>query len=661
MNFQVNAQFLNRCFKGRELNFQLLESQLDLDSGHVFLIRDCLVTWQNNDKLTLLVLLYLIHSINQGSICVVVEGVQFKKFLQQHTEQSPTEVLKVDWQNLMIDDEPAICVEGNRLYFNKYWQAEKQLDMALKALLNNYSGRLLSAKEVNRAAHEVVNDLTFDGIENKQILAVVTSLLQPFSIISGGPGTGKTTIMSSVLRGLLKSGYAVADVILAAPTGRAAQRMTESMHDVIQNSLNQLSDFDHELLKTEAFTIHRLLGAHPHKGGFRFGIHHQLTAKVIIVDEVSMVDLMLMKQLLQAIPHNCRVILLGDQYQLPSVSSGAVLADMLPPATESGAISQAMMQQLTEALTGFNSAPIIQAGLTVTHTSKTLTDRYTILEVSKRSNARITNVSELVKAGQANTVLEADEWNRLAASGLQTYLSADNEGVYHLPLWADQHSWLQFCLQWVQHQYFVANKGFKSAVYALKHFKSNELNSHRKVLDIIFSAINSNRVLTLVNQSWVGSNFLNSHISEMMCQNLEVIGYGHQFHGAVIMVKRNDKDLKLFNGDVGVVLLNENDQLQLIVKSHSDYRAHSLHVIPEHVAAYAMTVHKSQGSEFNHVLMPLPLNNKHRLLTREIIYTGMTRAKKSVMIYGSEEVIKKAIETQTTRYSGLRFWYNQNQ
>ncbi len=660
MNFQVNAQLLSKCFKGFTVDFQQLDAQLDLDSGHVLFIRDCLNTWQTKDELLLLVLLYMIHSINQGSICMLANGAQFENYLQQHTSNTSTDTLKISWGDLKINNEPVVCVDGQRLYFNKYWHAERQLDSALQNLLDHYSGLLLSTQTVHAIALEALDELTFDGIENKQILAVVTSLLQPFSIISGGPGTGKTTIMSSVLRGLLKSGYAVSDVVLAAPTGRAAQRMTESMHDVIRNNLKQLSDFDHELLATEASTIHRLLGAHPHKGGFRYGAHQQLKAKVVIIDEVSMVDLMLMKQLIQAIPQDCRVILLGDQYQLPSVSSGAVLADLLPPSTESGAISQAMMQQLTEVLSGFSANKEILAGLSVTQTAKKLTDRYTILEVSKRSNQKISAISERVKAGRAQAVFTAKEWHKLSVSDLQSGASIDRDGVCHLPLFSDQQHWIQYCLQWVKHQYFGGNRAFQSQINALKHFKATDLSHHHESLDVVFKAINSNRVLTWVNDSWVGSDFLNEQLSAMMRHSLDVKGFGHQFHGAVIMIKRNDNELKLFNGDVGVLLLDEHEQLHLVVKSHSNYQLHPHHLIPEHVAAYAMTVHKSQGSEFGHVLMPLPQNNQYRLLSREIFYTGVTRAKQSVQIYGSEEVIQKAIETQSVRHSGLSFWYNQN-
>lgn len=660
MNFQVNEQFLKRCFQNYKLNFQQLESQLELDVGHVLLIRDCVVTWAEVDELILLVLLYVVHSINQGSICLTINDIEFNRFLSQHQSiESSADVLKVNWQNLTVDDQTVVYVEENRLYLNKYWQAERQLEKTLNVLLNNYSGLTLSSQQVNRAAHEVLSELTFEGIENKQFLAVVTSLLQPFSIISGGPGTGKTTIMSSVLRGLLISGYHVSDVVLAAPTGRAAQRMTESLHGVIQNSLKQLRDFDHELLQIEASTIHRLLGAHPHKGGFRYGQQHQLDAKIIIIDEVSMVDLMLMKQLIQAIPQDCRVLFLGDQFQLPSVSTGAVLADLLPPLKDSGAISQAMKSQLTEAMKGFNAAADILAGLTITKTPQTMTDRYTILEVSKRSNQHIAKISEIIKSGQAETLFAAGEWQKLTKASMQQYLSSDNEGVFQLPVFADQQHWVNFCTQWVKRQYFDGFSDFKTTVAALNRFNSSKITDYHDSLDYVFNCINSNRVLTLVNDSWIGCDFLNVQLAAMMRQNLEVSGFGHQYHGAVIMIKRNDKDLKLFNGDVGILLVDINKQLHLVVKNHDGYQVHAHHAIPEHSAAYAMTVHKSQGSEFAHVLIPLPLNTQHRMLSREIIYTGMTRAKKSVLIYGSEAVIQKAIETQTIRHSGLRFWYNQ--
>ncbi len=664
MRYQVTAQHLAHIFPDLPVKHERLVKQLNLDLGHLQLLRDGYQAWDSQDQRFWLLLLALVDAVNQGSLCLDLNQSTVKQQLQTIGLTQGAELAAVqDWQQLQLNQQPVIKFEQGCLYFYKYWQFETQLQQALERLLQQYTGARFSAVQVADAAHQVTDELSFEQIEDKQVLAIVISLLQPFSIISGGPGTGKTTIMSSVLRGLMLLGYDAKDVCLAAPTGRAANRMTESLHEVLSQRIKVPAKTDAALISIEATTIHRLLGARAQWRGFQYGEHNPLDCKVLVVDEVSMVDVALMRQLLQAIPLGCRVILLGDQFQLPSVDSGAVLADLMPPVGTAGQYSSAMWQDLDKALNPFTCKANLMSALSTVEQAFMVTDHVTVLDVSKRNQQDIAELSESVRQGDSETMFKQLSLRSFEVSvqgtGEQTWWNqTEQTGVYWLPTVSDHQAWQTAYLQWIQCHYFKSVIKFKSIIRALIEFDPNSMNSYQNQLDQVFAVINSNRILTLVNESLVGSLHINAQITEMMKQQLGVAGAENRFHGSVIMLGQNSPTLGLFNGDVAILLAASNGQLRAVVPYKGGYRSHSIHVLPRFTSAYAITVHKSQGSEFKHVLMPLPEDQTHRLLSREIIYTGLTRAKQSVGIYASRSALETAVKCQTIRHSGLRFWYN---
>ncbi|TDR18474.1 exodeoxyribonuclease V subunit alpha [Marinicella litoralis] len=665
MRYQVTAQHLAHIFPELTLKHERLLNQLNLDLGHLQLLRDGYQAWDSQDQRFWLLLLALVDAVNQGSLCLDLNHPTVNHHLQTiGLTQGLALATTQDWQQFKLNQQPVIKFEQGCLYFTKYWQLETQLQLALKRLLRQYTGVRFTAVQVATAAQQVTGELSFEQIEDKQVLAIVVSLLQPFSIISGGPGTGKTTIMSSVLRGLMLLGYEAKDVCLAAPTGRAANRMTESLHEVLSHRIKVPAVTDAELISIEATTIHRLLGARAQWRGFQYGEHNPLDCKVLVVDEVSMVDVALMRQLLQAIPLGCRVILLGDQFQLPSVDSGAVLADLMPPVGSTGEYSSDMWQKLEVALTPFNCKAELMAELNTIESAFMLTDHVTVLDVSKRNQKDIAELSESVRLGDSDAMfkqlsLASIDTNGQVAGDMAAWNWVEQIGVYWLPTQTDNQAWQETYLQWIQWHYFKSAIQFKSIITELNDFDQSSLTTYHNQLDQLFAVINSNRILTLVNDTLVGSLHINAQIAEMMKQRLAVTGSENRFHGSVIMLGQNSPSLGLFNGDVAILLAANNGQLRAVLPNKSGYRSHSIHVLPRFTSAYAITVHKSQGSEFNHVLMPLPEDEQHRLLSREIIYTGLTRAKQSVGIYAQRSTLETAVKRQTTRYSGLRFWYNQ--
>jgi len=330
------------------------------------------------------------------------------------------------------------------------------------------------------------------------------------------------------------------------------------------------------------------------------------------------------------------------------------LADLMPPVGTTDQYSQAMWQNLSVALDNFACKTTLLKQFTAVDKAFVLTDHVAVLSVSKRNQADIAQLSEWVRQGNSEKVLtsvlikandEADKWSH-----------ADQSGVYFIPALQDNKAWQHGYLNWVKSHYFNPQTGFKNLLTELIDLDENELSQYQTRLDQVFAVINSNRILTLVNETSVGSLQINAEIVELMKRQLGVSGAQNRFHGSVIMMGQNNGALDLFNGDVAILLATSQGQLRALMPYKGGYRSHSIHVLPRFTSAYAITVHKSQGSEFNHVLMPLPTDLKHRLLSREIIYTGMTRAKQSVGIYAEQTALKTAVNRQTSRHSGLRFW-----
>ena len=667
MKFNVTAADLRRVFPGLKLPAEHLVNQLNLDLGHLQLLRDCYQAWQFDmaNETTLyqnrdfwIMLLTLISEVNEGSLCLPIAVPENATPVLFNPAQAMTVFNSQPLSFYQLDGAQILSFDGERLYFYKYHQAELAVMDALIDLVGHDQAQSFAADDMKQAIATVQQSVSFP-MSGEQVLAMATCLIKPFSIISGGPGTGKTTIMGSVLRCLVRLGFDASDIALAAPTGRAAYRMTESLrHGLMHDVKTALTAAELALLDAEATTIHRLLGANPSRKQHRYHQGNLLPYQVIVIDEVSMVDMMLMKQLLQAIPSGCRVILLGDQFQLPSVSSGAVLADLMPDVNQKLAMSaaqKALLQHvLPESYVGILERFDTCDGLEMQNNGAVLLDCVTVLTDSKRCQADIAHLSELVRKGDVQGFMHS--------SKLQTVTepSQGAAGFY----WNDANKnpkiWQQHYLDWLARHYFEQGD-YQNLMTQLKGMDYHQLPQFTDTIDQVFQCIQSNRILTLVNQGEVGTQNINYHACEMMKQRLDVTGHEHLFHGAAIMVRRNDASLKLFNGDIGVLLEIEQGQLRAIFPTAKDskgsaYQSYSIHVIPEFTAAFAMTVHKSQGSEFNHVLMPLPEDPTHRLLSREIIYTGMTRAKKSVQLVGNQTALQAGIQRKNHRQTGLKLW-----
>ncbi|WP_321274887.1 exodeoxyribonuclease V subunit alpha [uncultured Vibrio sp.] len=465
---------------------------------------------------------------------------------------------------------------------------------------------------------------------NWQKVAAAVALTRRFAVISGGPGTGKTTTVTKLLAALIEQAAQEKNLTikLVAPTGKAAARLTESIGKAVQEL--PVSPELKAKIPTESSTLHRLLGAIPNSAEFRHNKQNPLHLDILVIDEASMVDLPMMYKVVDALPKHARLILLGDKDQLASVEAGAVLGDIC----SFHALGYGKEQASAIAkLTGFD---------TLAHSSNSassIADSLCMLQKSYRFDAR-SGIGQLAKAVNLGSAASVDSvWAR------------DFSDIEHFALSSENYNQM---MQTLVQEYGRYLKRISQAEIDPNTGESEYLTRKAKA---VLDTFNQCRLLCAVREGDFGVAGLNQRIEKALAaRKLIQVQDEIWYHGRPVMVTRNDHGLGLYNGDIGICMLDDSEEEPRLkvffelpdgsVKSVLPSR------VPEHETAYAMTIHKSQGSEFDYTLMILPPDFSP-ILTRELIYTGITRAKKRLALYAELNVLKRGIKVKTTRASGL--------
>jgi exodeoxyribonuclease V alpha subunit len=465
-----------------------------------------------------------------------------------------------------------------------------------------------------------------------QRVGAALALLRRFTIIAGGPGTGKTWTVTRILALLVEQsqsrGTRVPRVLLLAPTGKAAARLRESVREHRQGL--GVSPETRAAIADESATIHRALGAAA-DGTFRHGPERPLATDAVIVDEASMVDLALMNRLFAAVPAAARIVLLGDRDQLASVEAGSVLCDMCggAAAERRTCLSLAAAAEVLD-LAG-DEVPA-RNGTTARSDAVTRNDVETLADsiVHLRESRRFRDHPGI--GALATAIQEADAQAALAA--LRTTDFPEVTLVEPTGLLGHQVS-------------LLASDRYGACLEAQRPLEAfgrfRVLCAHRRGLD--------------------GAEAVNQAIERALAAR-ELVSLDEPYYvGRPLLVTENDPSTRLFNGDVGLVVREEPGSKAALFAaddaepSEGDTRLVALSRLPRAETAFAMTVHKSQGSEFDEVVLVLP-QKPSPVLTRELLYTAVTRARERVTIVASPDIVAQAIATPTRRDSGLcaRLW-----
>jgi len=460
-----------------------------------------------------------------------------------------------------------LVLEKQQLYLQRYWHYECQIAKKL-ATLNHIEPVKESFAELIDQYFPVSDEVDW------QKRAAIAAVKSPFTIVTGGPGTGKTTTVVKILGLLQELSTAPLNIALAAPTGKAAMRLQQS----IGQSKNSLpcSESINNKIPEQVVTIHRLLGARPPSPYFRYNADSPLPYDIVVLDEVSMIDLPLMSKLVSALKKHARLILLGDKDQLASVETGSVLAD------------------LTDALPEYTQE----------------------LKKSYRFSGHIKTFADAVNTQEALAAWELLEKNYadvcLLEEELIAYIVAKQLG--YLQLIADNAEFTQ-----------------------------------------VYAAFNEFQVLCANRQGLYSVEDVNYRVTQELKEQKLIRGSGEWYVGRPVLITQNDAVLHLYNGDIGLCLADGENNGQLMVffiLADGTIRKYLPARLPNCETVFAMTIHKSQGSEFNEVLLLLP-EVINPILTKELIYTGITRAKKVIKMVTNKAVFLETLQRKVERSSGL--------
>jgi exodeoxyribonuclease V alpha subunit len=482
-----------------------------------------------------------------------------------------------------------------------------------------------------------------------QKYALLAAARYPFTVVSGGPGTGKTTVVVSMMRMLIRLGVSPDEILLAAPTGKAAYRLGES----VDRSLDAMKSEADVILRTqrrEPMTLHRLLGYSPATDRFRHHAGNRLPGKVIIVDEASMIDLFLMAGLLAAVPDDARLILIGDADQLPSVDAGAVLRDLIGGGERTYASDLAALPAVP-----YKPAHALPVDVPTEGLAAVILD-----EPHRAEDDRINLLADAIRAPEdhpariddlfAASVTASDasfrgiEW--VATDDRARDSSRRQEQVL-----------LSLLRRW--YTTFIGTGAYLDALETTYSFDGDGCPlTGEKAFPLLFGATGSARLLCLTRGRDTGVEAVNRIMHGLHRQILKAPESARFLPGEPVIMLENDYENQVFNGDQGVILWvadAESKRHPMAVFPRTEGRYALLHIDAlrgkiEH--AYAMTVHKSQGSEYRHVAVLFP-DAVTPLVTRQIFYTGITRAKVSVLLHGPESVIRHAVHTPAYRWTGM--------
>ena len=484
---------------------------------------------------------------------------------------------------------PLVLDGSGRLYLYRYWHYEQELARIVLQKAGAASANIDEALLLDGLARLFPG--SGDSKPDRQKEAAVVALHRQFCVISGAPGTGKTSTVVRVLALLLEQdGGRRQRIAMAAPTGKAAARLKKSIND-IKNSLDCSGEVK-AAIPDDVVTIHRVLGTLHGSSRFRHSARNPLPFDTVIIDEASMVALPMMSTLVTALRPDARLVLLGDRDQLASVESGSVLGDLCRAGAE--------------------------------NPTSPLNGSLVMLEKNYRFQSG-SGIAEISRAVNGGMLREALELLKGSAAGITWQTLPSRE---ELP---------GTLVKKVVEGY----RGYLEAVSPLEALEQ----------------FDRFRILCALRDGPYGVGGLNHTVEKMLAREGLISPKGNFYCGRPLMITVNNHAMRLFNGDTGILFPDPENGGELrafFPAADGGVRSLAPERLPQHETAYAITIHKSQGSEFGRVLMILPPIDSE-LLTRELLYTGITRAKESVEIWANEDIFCSAVRKKTKRSSGINF------
>lgn len=583
----------------------------------------------------------------EGHVCLDLKSIPEDEEFWEEYGKAELGVLSKDKHSELIGDadenrDKPFVLDKNRLYINRNYFYEtvivnkiKNLTESSKDNLENRKNELSEAtvksfiQDNLRSIDKDLKNFSEDEKPDWQLLAALQGFLNDFTIITGGPGTGKTTTVAKVLA-LLNKVHPGLKIALTAPTGKAAIRMKESLITTASDERNAGFGIKELVGNLKSTTIHRLLGSKHLSPFFKHNKANPLDFDVVIVDEASMIGVGLFAKLLSAIKGGARVVLLGDPDQLASVDSGSLFGDLCKSLGDNeNKFSTEKLQFINDYVADDRS---LGGAYTLTQKNNFLDEHLVRLKKTYRydQKSKMGKFTKAVINGEVDSLVEIVNEPETSLDGHpKSSLAVDTE-------------------------------------YQSKTLNDFILKAYQPYLEepnnlAALTKLNNGRILAAVREGDEGIYALNKKAESVLKEKIKgfepSLGF---YHNQPIMVTKNNPNLRLNNGDVGIVRKNENGQLHAYFpnpEKSKEYPKDLIKVSPALLSdwetTFAMTIHKSQGSEFDEVLVVLP-KKTNKILTRELLYTGVTRAKKKAVIQSTLEMLKETTAKKVDRVSGIQ-------
>jgi len=562
----------------------------------------------------------------QGHACAVLDTLCDEQGRPLFDTDALLALRQHDWVGDGSRFSPFVLDARSRFYLWRNWQHESRLADALLERCHQRSLPVDSdalASDLDALFGNMPSDLT-----RWQRAAVAAVPGARFFVLTGGPGTGKTTTVVRMLLMLLRHARACGlpaqpSIALAAPTGKAAQRLAQAIAKGKGELQAQAAGADlHHLLPmiphADARTLHRLLGYQPRDNGFARGAHNPLAEDIVVVDEASMVDLAMMRQLLEAMRPDAVLILLGDPGQLASVDAGSVLADIVA-ATAQNQLPAALAERL---------APVLQQAPAINTAPSPLSGHVLALTHSWRAG------SGLQRGIAALRDRSDPDW-------LDALLKHRADGELQLHHCPNPHA-LRTCIdRWIEQH--------AETLQALLQPSMDPAGALHQLRTM--------QLLCALREGPFGARGVNELMLRRLAARFGLDPARTWYPGRPVIISRNDYARGLFNGDVGIAL-QEGDGLRVWFEvsdrdGRTSLRSFSPRALPAHESAWAITIHRSQGSEYHDVAVLLPPDPDNPILTRELVYTAISRAREHAEVWTGDDVLRAALARPVKRHGGL--------
>lgn len=557
--------------------------------------------------------LYLLSkAMSEGHVCIDLNN-DYTKELAEAGFDVQLDVKHLKQSDLVgdITDYKPLILFQDKLYLQRYFNYESMIFDRIQALISAGKELREENKKLLLEQKSKLNELFPSSNAGKidwQKIAAISAVLNQFNIITGGPGTGKTTTVAKVLS-ILFSIHPDMKVALAAPTGKAAARMAESLKAAGSNFPDIQSQFE----SLEPSTLHRLLKTQRNSIHFKHNSDNPLAYDLLIIDESSMIDIALFAKLLDAVKPETKIIFLGDKDQLASVEAGSLFGDLC--------MAQGKLNQFSPVIAAFINEFIDEESSKLGNENITESEHLLFEHIVELQHSyRFKNEEGIGKLSQA--IINNDQ------EKLKSFFD-NSDPIVEIDTDYSDELFENFA------------NGFEAYI-------------QEKDIQKALEKLNQLKVLCAIREGDYGLYALNEkiqkHLQKKGLIHINTVFYEHR----PVIVNSNNYELGLFNGDVGIVRPDENGQLKVWFEGNDGELKSVLPAFIDSVdTVYAMTIHKSQGSEFNEVLVVLPDLVDLPLLTRELLYTAVTRAKEKVIIQGREEVISTCVEKRVERGSGI--------